>query len=800
MKYIVNGLFSLLAVALLFTACDPLEDVVPDIGERPTADDVTFDFEYDADNANIVHFTNTSEGFILKWDLGNGSSAEGATATGIYPLAGEYEVTLTAYTKAGSAENTITITIDETDPTLLDVPAYNLLTGGVDALEGKTWVIDNENPGHMGVGPNDGGPDSRSPVYWEAPPNDKAGEGLYDDEMTFKLLDFQFDYNTNGDVFVNGNHAGDFGGDPAAGDQTVPYEAPDDLTWSYEETEDGRRFLTISNGGFFGFYTGVSRYEILNLEENELYLRYTDARDPALAWYHRLIPKGYTPPPPPGPTTITEYSLDFEAAEAPEFEGFGGSSYQAIANPDPSGVNTSANVGETVHGNETWAGIATALPGALVFGENTQFTMDVWGPVAGTVMMKLESSADPNNFKEVPVELNQTNSWQTLTFDFAGSPSGEWDRMALFFDFGSTDANTFYFDNIEFTKPTSTSLSDVSIDFETEEPVFDVFGGQAFQVIDNPDASGLNTSMRVGETVHGFESWAGISTLLDGPVDFSEKKIFKMNVWMPVTGTVKFKMENSSDNTDFLEVDVTNTKTNEWETLYFDFSAAPTEQYDLMALFFDFGSTEGNTFYFDDIELVSEIPAEPQALTEETLTGGSDRSWSLAPVAGALAVGPTKGSGDWFANAAEEVDGLRACWFDDEYIFASGGEYSYDANGDIYAEGYMGVDGDGCIAEGELPADAQAWTSATHSFSFTPASGDSPAYLTVTGTGAFIGLPKAYNGGEYATAPPTANASVTYEVLSYEVVDGKERIVLSIDISEGEQGTGFWRLTLEANE
>ena len=209
---------------------------------------------------------------------------------------------------------------------------------------------------------------------------------------------------------------------------------------------------------------------------------------------------------------------------------------------------------------------------------------------------------------------------------------------------------------------------------------------------------------------------------------------------------------------------------------------------------------EGNTFHFDDIELVSEIPAEPQALTEETLTGGSDRSWSLAPVAGALAVGPTKGSGDWFANAAEEVDGLRACWFDDEYIFASGGEYSYDANGDIYAEGYMGVDGDGCIAEGDLPADAQAWTSATHSFSLTPASGDSPAYLTVTGTGAFIGLPKAYNGGEYATAPPTANASVTYEVLSYEVVDGKERIVLSIDISEGEQGTGFWRLTLEANE
>jgi hypothetical protein len=112
----------------------------------------------------------------------------------------------------------------------------------------------------------------------------------------------------------------------------------------------------------------------------------------------------------------------------------------------------------------------------------------------------------------------------------------------------------------------------------------------------------------------------------------------------------------------------------------------------------------------------------------------------------------------------------------------------------------MGVDADGCIAEGDMPSEAQAWTSGTHSFSFSPASGEQPASLTVTGTGAFIGLPKAFNGGEYGAAPPAADASVTYEVLSYEVVDGKERIVLSIDISEGEQGTAFWRLTLEANE
>lgn len=788
-----------MAITVLFTACDPLEDIVPEIGDRPTADDVTFDFEYDAQNPNIVHFSNTSEGFILQWDLGNGASAEGQTATGIYPLAGEYTVTLKAFTKAGSAENSTTITIDQTDPSLLDIPAYNLLTGGVDALDGKTWVIDKDNPGHMGVGPNDGGPESNSPVWWEAPPNDKAGEGLYDDEMTFKLLDFRFEYGNNGDVFVNGAHAGDFGGDPANGDQTLPYEPPADLTWSYEETEDGRRFLNISNGGFFGFYTGISRYEILKLEENEMYVRFTDARNADLAWYHRLVPKGYAPPPPPGPSTITELSIDFEGSEAPEFGGFGGSSYQAISNPDASGVNTSATVGETVHGNEPWAGIVTDLPGALVFEENTQFTMDVWGPVAGVIKMKLESSLDPNNAREVDVTLTETNTWQTLTFDFAGSPSEQWDRMALFFDFGNTSPNTFYFDNINFVAAPPAFLTDVSINFESEEPVFDVFGGQEFQVIDNPDPSGANTSSRVGETIHGFESWAGITTLLAGPVDFTQKGFFKMNVWMPVVGTVKFKMENSADAGDFLEVDVTNTKTNEWETLYFDFSAAP-DRFDRMALFFDFGNSEANTFYFDDVELIADVPVDPTSFDGMTLTNGSSRSWKLAPIGAALAVGPFKGSADWWSNAAEEVDGTRACWFNDEYIFADGGMYTYEANGDIFAEAYMGVGTDGCIAEGDIPGEAAAWSSGNHTFSVTPADGDTPAYVTVTGTGAFIGLPKAYNGGEYAAAPPAENASVTYEVLNYEVVDGKERIVLSIDISEGQQGTAFWRIILEAND
>ncbi len=208
-------------------------------------------------------------------------------------------------------------------------------------------------------------------------------------------------------------------------------------------------------------------------------------------------------------------------------------------------------------------------------------------------------------------------------------------------------------------------------------------------------------------------------------------------------------------------------------------------------MFFDFGGPQGTTFYFDDIRQSSDAPP----LSEGVLTGGSSKTWTLKPVAGSLKVGPAKGSGEWFAVPEGDITGLRACWFDDEYIFHADGTYEYKSNGEVFAEGYMGVAGDGCIAEGDLPADAAAWGSGTHTFSFAP--GD-PNFITVTGTGAFIALPKAFNGGEYSAAPPAADASVTYEVLSYENVGGVETLVIAIDISGGEVGGAWWTFTLES--
>lgn len=633
MKSILNKFMWMLMLTMVTLAC---KEDDPQLGLPPTAQDASFTFEPTEESDNILILRNTSGAFLKKWDLGNGQTVEGDEVEAMYPFAGTYEITLTIYTSGGSISQKQTVEIEQTDLSLLD-EVYTTLTGGYDAPEGKTWVIAYTVSGHMGVGPAAGsGPD-----WWAAGPNDKSDVGLYDDKFTFKLDGFKFIQTTNGDVYLNNNQASKFpGAFDNKGDKTAPYTAPDNLNWSITKAGNGRDVININNNGFIGYYTGVSKYEIISITDSEMMIKFLDSSNPELAWYHKLIVDGYTPPPPPPPATST-------------------------------------------------------LP----------------------------------------------------------------------------------------------------IDFEGNVPPFVGFGGTAYEVVANPDASGANVSAKVGKYVKGTEgNWAGIVTDLSAKIDLSVNTVFKMKVHSPVTGIAMLKLEAIDNSATPVEVQATITQVNQWEELTFDFSAAASNTFNKIAVFLDFANNNGGTFYIDDIRQAS-VPA---VLTLNDLTGGSAKSWIIKPAAGAFGVGPAKGSDAWWPNGAN-ISGDRPCLFNDEFIFKTSNVYEYDANTDIWGEGYMGL-GDGCTNESNLPANAQAWGSGTHSFTFTPATESTPAKITVTGTGAFIALPKAYNGGEYGAAPPTADASVTYEVLSYTKTASSETLVLTIDVSPGEAGGGYWNFTLIPNQ
>ena len=84
------------------------------------------------------------------------------------------------------------------------IPAVKVATpeellAGTDG-KGKVWVMDSSVKGHLGCGPS-----AESPAeWWSANPDEKAGTGLYDDEITF-YPDGKYVYNPgpDGKVYVN---------------------------------------------------------------------------------------------------------------------------------------------------------------------------------------------------------------------------------------------------------------------------------------------------------------------------------------------------------------------------------------------------------------------------------------------------------------------------------------------------------------------------------------------------------------------------------------------------------------------
>jgi len=64
----------------------------------------------------------------------------------------------------------------------------------------KTWVLDSEANGHIGCGPDQ----ANAAGWWAAGPNEKAGFGLYDDEITF-YADGKYVFNpgADGKIYIN---------------------------------------------------------------------------------------------------------------------------------------------------------------------------------------------------------------------------------------------------------------------------------------------------------------------------------------------------------------------------------------------------------------------------------------------------------------------------------------------------------------------------------------------------------------------------------------------------------------------
>lgn len=293
---------------------------------------------------------------------------------------------------------------------------------------------------------------------------------------------------------------------------------------------------------------------------------------------------------------------------------FDGGAVTVVNNPHATGINTSAKVGKMVkNAGQPWGGSYLTLSLPMDF-SNKIFRMKVWSPRVGAkVLLKVENSANSAQNYEKEVTTSVANAWEDLVFDYTGINTGNsYNRVVLIFDNGTAGDGssnfTFYFDDIRLVSTVPLELP-LNFEYPITYGWFD-FDGGAVTVVNNPDATGINTSAKVAKMVkNAGQTWGGSFLTLSGPIDFSTLRTFKMKVWSPRVGAkVLLKVENSANSAQNYEKEVLTTVANAWEELTFDYSAINTaNSYDRIVLIFDNG-TMGNgssnfTFYVDDIKL-----------------------------------------------------------------------------------------------------------------------------------------------------------------------------------------------------
>lgn len=132
-------------------------------------------------------------------------------------------------------------------------------------------------------------------------------------------------------------------------------------------------------------------------------------------------------------------------------------------------------------------------------------------------------------------------------------------------------------------------------------------------------------------------------------------------------------------------------------------------------------------------------PSPPTAPSTDTILN----TWELDYAK----VGPVGGSDVWWGINREQALSQRPCLADDMFTFASGNVFNIDLGTETWLESWQGV-AEGCGAP------IAPHVSASHSFSI------ENNKLTIIGEGAFILIPKLYNGGE----GPNPNGQVVFNI------------------------------------
>lgn len=258
-----------------------IEAVIQDVSsENPYgAGSGLVDFVAHADNAISYKFVFGDNTTAV---VPSGETTHGFALTGV----NEYVVTVIA-SGTGGASTTATVNLTVFSA-FEDPESTQALTGG----SSKTWYIAKALPGHLGLGPTS----TTTQDWYSAGPNEK-GECFYNDEFTFTLQSdgsITFVQDNMGETFVNVSYLEMLGA--SGGEDTcisLDTSGVRNVTLSGATSgisESTGTQMTLADGGFMGYFVNQNSYEIMEITNTYMYVRFIMAPpgDTGIAWYMKF--------------------------------------------------------------------------------------------------------------------------------------------------------------------------------------------------------------------------------------------------------------------------------------------------------------------------------------------------------------------------------------------------------------------------------------------------------------------------------------------------------------------------------
>jgi len=159
---------------------------------------------------------------------------------------------------------------------------------------------------------------------------------------------------------------------------------------------------------------------------------------------------------------VEEMLFDFDQSNAAvEFSAWDGNSqFEKIANPDPTGINTSENVAQFTAGDGAgsgggWSPLGADIPsGAVDFTETPFVRVKIWTANPITLTFKFENNPTWQDQAEFSYTLreDELNQWTEVVYNFGSVTLTNQNKINLYFDGArnhTTAGTVYYFDEIK---------------------------------------------------------------------------------------------------------------------------------------------------------------------------------------------------------------------------------------------------------------------------------------------------------------------------------------------------------------